>query len=292
MTNNPNTAGEYASLIFKRLFGRTGTYVMPQTSVVVRPVGMIVEDLVTLSDMEWANYAISNEPLEGRFDSDLRNELFRKAFDCGQEMAENIASKYGRRDPKEIAKAAGLTVKYPFQPQNAGRVLFAEFFLPDEIRVYQDAIDKAKWRFEEPGVTEALGEIRLENLLIAHELFHYFEEEQKNEIWTRTYRFDMKVFGFLKNSARVVTLSEIAAMGFCKRLNKLPYAPYVMDAFLVYGYNAEHASRLYQSMMTKAGRVPRVPGNTETDPESDAEKDARKLIQKQADSKPQSGENQ
>ena len=266
MTNNPDTASEYASLIVKRLFGRTGTYVMPQEPISVRPVGMIVEDLVTLSDMEWVKYAFASEPLNGRFDSELRNELFRKSFDCGQEMAEECALKYGTRDPKKIAEAVGIKVDYPLQPQNSGRVLFAEFILPSEIRVYRDAIDRAKWRFEEPGVTEALGEVKVENLLIAHELYHYLEEQQKTEVWTRTYRFDMKAFGFIKNSAKVVSLSEIAAMGFCKRLNKLPYAPYVMDAFLVYGYGAEHASRLYESMMTKAGRVPRSPEKSDTEP--------------------------
>jgi hypothetical protein len=199
----------------------------------------------------------------------LRYELFRKAFDCGHEMAEECVSKFGSRDPKVIAETVGIKVNYPFQPQSSGRILFAEFTLPNEIRIYQDAIDRAKWRFEEPGVTEALGEIKVENLLIAHELFHYFEEEQKNEIWTRTYRYEMKLMGFIKNFAKVASLSEIAAMGFCKRLNKLPYAPYVMDAFLVYGYSAEHASRLYERMMTKAGRVPRVPGITETTDEED-----------------------
>lgn len=46
---------------------------------------------------------------------------------AGREYAEKLAKQYGMRDPEKLAKQLGLNVDYPDMPQNAERVLFAEF---------------------------------------------------------------------------------------------------------------------------------------------------------------------
>lgn len=43
-------------------------------------------------------------------------------------------------------------------------------------------------------------------------------------------------------------------MAFAREITGIPYAPYVMDVFLVYGYSPEEASGLYEEMMEFAGR--------------------------------------
>lgn len=63
----------------------------------------------------------------------------------------------------------------------------------------------------------------------------------------------------------MAVLGEIAAMSFAKALTGIPYSPYVMDAFLVYGYSPEAASGLYEEMMEKTGRTPRLPEAADTD---------------------------
>ena len=104
-----------------------------------------------------------------------------------------------------------------------------------------------------------LGARDIAKLLIGHELFHYVEEQYKKEIWTRTYKIELWAPKFLHNRSTVGILGEIAAMAFTQELNRLPYSPYVMDAFLVYGYSPEAASGLYEEMMERAGRTPRLP---------------------------------
>ena len=48
-------------------------------------------------------------------------------------------------------------------------------------------------------------------------------------------------------------------MAFARELIGLSYSPYVMDVFLVYGYNPEEASGLYEEIMGYAGKVARLP---------------------------------
>ena len=249
----------YAKQISARMFGKQSAYVLQRDPVTIRPVGMIVEDLCRLGDLDWAQYAFSREPLNGKFDDAQRTGLTRKALDIGIEVADACIAQHGTKDPAAIAKALGLYVSHPYKPQDGGRVLFAEFCPPKQINIFMDALNKADDLMKEPGVRAALGDISISNILLAHELFHVEEEKQLKEIWTKTYKIQLWRAGPIRNRSKISVLSEIAAMGFSQRLNGLNYSPYVMDAFLVYGYSADTASRLYEEMMSLAGREARTP---------------------------------
>ena len=247
--------------IAKGLFGPQGTRRGPEPPhYTIRPVGMIVEDLCRIPDEDWAIYAFSREPLNGKFTDEQRRDLTRQALACGREYAEKLAAQYGMRDPEKLAKVLGVKVDFPDMPQSTERVLFAEFREPDKVHIYMDGVRKGRTLLSEPGVSHALtGQLDIAKLLIGHELFHWVEERNKKEIWTRTYKIELWAPRPLHNRSGVAVLGEIAAMGFTKALNCLPYSPYVMDAYLVYGYSPEVASGLYEEMMEKAGRTPRLP---------------------------------
>jgi len=48
-------------------------------------------------------------------------------------------------------------------------------------------------------------------------------------------------------------------MSFAREITGLSYSPYILDVFLVYGYNPEEASGLYEEMMEYAGKISRLP---------------------------------
>ena len=247
--------------IAEGLLGPQGTRRGPEPPhYTVRPVGMIVEDLCRIPEEDWAIYAFSREPLNGKFTDEQRRDLTRQALACGREYAEKLAAQYGMRDPEKLAKVLGVKVDFPDMPQSTERVLFAEFREPDKVHIYMDGVRKGRILLSEPGVPHALtGQLDIAKLLIGHELFHWVEEKYKKEIWTRTYKIELWAPRPLHNRSGVGVLGEIAAMAFTKTLNNLPYSPYVMDAFLAYGYSPEAASGLYEEMMEKAGRTPRLP---------------------------------
>lgn len=243
------------------LFGKQKPYHLEQERQTVYPVGKIVNDLCQIEDTAWANYAFSRELLNGKFTDEQRFSLTEQASACGAEYARKCIEEYGLRDPKSLAERMGLEVDSPDMPQSTDRVLFAEFRAPNKIHIYMDGLEKADALMEEPGVREALTNgLVISRLLLAHELFHFVEERHAKEIWTRTYQIELWAPKHLHNRSGVAVLSEIAAMAFAKELTRLPYSPYVMDAFLVYGYSPEAASALYEEMMKYAGRE--VSGNT------------------------------
>ena len=242
------------------LFGKQRTQYGELPHYTVRPIGMITEDLCRIPEEEWAYYAFSREPLNGKFTDAQRLELTKKAIACGRSYAEKLQKEYGVQDPVLLAERLQLHVDYPDMPQNASRVLFAEFREPKTIHIFMDGVRKGESLRTEPGVQEALGEkLDIARLLLGHELFHFVEEKYKKEIWTLSYRIRLWQLGPFRNTSTVMILGEIAAMSFAKALTGIPYSPYVMDAYLVYGYSPEAASALYEEMMEKSGRTPRLP---------------------------------
>lgn len=234
---------------FRGLSGGLHPLQAAEERIEIHPVGEIVENLCKIADAAWARYAFSREPLNGKFNDAQRLELTRKALACGSEIAVGCARQHGTSDPALLAEALGLKVDYPATPQDTDRVLFAEYREPNLIHVYMDCLDRAEKLFYEPGVAEALGDCgQLKNLLIAHELYHHLEKQRERDVWTKAYRVTLWKLGPIRNRSTISVLSEIAAMGFSKELTGIQYSPYVLDAFLVYGYSPQIASALYEEM--------------------------------------------
>lgn len=237
------------------LFGKQNNRAYERPRFVVRPIEAMLKDLAEIQPEQWYTYAFSREPLNGKFHEEQRKEWMKKSLACGREYAKKVCSQYGTRDPIKLAASMGMDISYPDFPEKTDRVLFAEYRVPNKICIYMDAVYKAKKLFDRPGVLEVLSEdLDICRLLLSHELFHSVEERYKREIFTQTEKVRLWQLGFLHNDSIVIALSEIAAMGFAQELMGIPYAPYLMDVFLVYGYSPEEASELYEEMMECAGR--------------------------------------
>lgn len=240
------------------LFGEQWSRPYERPHFQVRALGVMLEDLAGLGELEWRGYAFSREPLNGKFDDGQRLAWMGKSLACGEEYADKVCGRYGTRDPEELAAAMEMRVSYRDYPEKADRVLFAEFREPDTICVYLDAVRRAGKLQRRPEVAGVLGEgLDIARLLLAHELFHAVEERHRHEIFTKTEKVRLWSVGPLHNDSQVIALSEIAAMGFAKAVMGIGYSPYLMDVFLVYGYSPEEASGLYEEMMACAGRRPR-----------------------------------
>ncbi len=240
----------YFEPIGQRLLGKQGFSRVPkQDPVQPRPIAQMMRDLKQVDELSWGRYAFSRDPLNRRIPVERREELIRRANECGREYAKRMAQEYGTQDPKELAAKMGMNVAHPDMPKDPGRVLFAEFKEPNRIFVYMDAVHKAGETMDRPGMRKAMQDLDIERLLLAHELFHFVEEKYKKEIFTRTEKIDLPSIPMVKNRSTLMSLGELAAMEFARVLNHLPYSPYLMDVMLTYGYSQDSAIRLYEEIM-------------------------------------------
>ena len=134
-----------------------------------------------------------------------RVQLMHKSVQCGYEYADKIAEEYGTDDPVQIAKKMGMVVTYPEFPERTDRVLFAEFKPANQIRIYMDAVYKAKNLLRDRKTAEILTDkLNVSKLLLSHELFHYIEEKYKDTIFTRTEKIRRWELGPLHNDSVLI----------------------------------------------------------------------------------------
>ena len=241
--------------IARGLFGPQGTNRYQRPHFEVRALEVMLQDLVDIDPIDWYQYVFTREPLNGKFNDEQRKAYMEKAWKCGCEYAEKIKNLYGTDNPETIAKEMGMQVGYPTYPDKTDRVMFAEFREPNKINIYMDAVNKAKRFLAKPEIQLVLkGRLNVVRVLLAHELFHAVEEKYKKEIYTRCEKTRLWKVGFLHNDSQIIILGEIAAMAFAATLTDLPYSPYILDVFLVYGYSPEEASGLYEEIMDYLGR--------------------------------------
>ena len=245
-----------ADALFGKYRGTMGRRPAPEAPK-PRPVGSMMRDLLRVDEAGWGTYAFSRDPLNRKVTPEQRLELTKKANACGREYAQKMARQYGTSKPGELAKQMGMSVEYPDMPKNTARVLFAEYQAPNHIYLYMDAVHKARATMIEPGVKDVLTDrLDIGELLLAHELFHHVEEMHKKEIFTRTEKIELWAPKPLHNRSTLGCLGEIAAMEFARELTDLPYSPYLMDVFLVWGYSRDDAVRLFEEIMALAGLEP------------------------------------
>lgn len=219
-----------------------------QEEMKVPPIKEMLKDLMGISDMVWGKYAFRREPLRGKFNEEEKAVLTQKANACGKKYAQDIRAVHGNVDMYTLAEKLGLEVDYPDKPNGGGHIIFAQFVEPNKITVFKDSVDKANDLIRVQKLANLFSNVNIEEILLAHEIFHYIEENEDN-IFTRTEKIRLWKIGPMKNDSQIVCLGEIAGMAFAKEVLKLNYSPYILDSFLVYLYHPQVAYGLYQEVM-------------------------------------------
>lgn len=208
----------------------------------------MMQYLSLLTEDEWGLYAFSREALRGRFPFLERIRLSREAAECGRREAERIKEERRGLSLEAYARGLGLDIQKIPKANDGGFVIFAQFKPPGKITIFTDCLKKAKRLIEKYGKIPFADVKEIEDLLLAHELFHYVEEQRKKEVFTQVYQLPLWTLGPIHHSSQVGCLSEIAGMAFAAALCGVEYSPYLLDVFLVYGYHPQAASNLYEGI--------------------------------------------
>lgn len=209
----------------------------------------MLQDLIGLDDGVWDSYALRRDPLVGRLTREQKTEFTQNARRCAEELAEEVLRLSPGVKPESYAKKLGLTVE--FCAESDDDTLFACYTEPDHITVYQSTVDTADRIIEEQGLRDLLGGVCLADTLIAHEIYHFFEFSRPG-LYTSQKLLCLWKIGKFENRSRLVSLPEIGAMAFARRLLNLPYSPFLFDVLLLYSTNKRMARELYESILQHA----------------------------------------
>lgn len=204
----------------------------------------MVSRLICIKDEAWDSYAMGREPLLRRINKGKCLELAAIAHSTGKELARKLKSQYGIMYPSEIARRLGIKMNRIELADEGCYNIFSCYEKPAMIDIYMKTIKAAEGALSEFNGMEMLQNVSIEELLIAHELFHYYENTQE-DFPTKKKLVVLWELGKFKYKACPVSIGEIAAMAFARELLELSYSPYVFDIILVYPQNRKMAMDLY-----------------------------------------------
>lgn len=213
----------------------------------IPPLDCLVKDLMKIDDVFWGNYVFSRDILNEKFSDDDRRRWIFESLNCGRKYAQMVAEKAQSSDPATISSLLGAKIYYIKEDQGRDHALFANFTTPNEIHIVSNVLKSIEPINIDGNII--IDSSSVEKVLIAHELFHYIEETNKKEIFTRNEKVELWSIGSFKNTSTIRSLGEIAAMSFSKELNGIGYSPFILDVIIVYGFNKNLAYKIYTQVM-------------------------------------------
>lgn len=149
-------------------------------------------------------------------------EIIDSAISLGRDYAEQIAEEFGNQKPRELLKHFGVQVKdeEAKQDANASFVKFAEYYAKSGIILLnRQAIKK---------IDSKLRSELAEDIVLGHELFHYFEANRWGFTSERYIR-SVKLFGVVPVKRKILSAAEIAANSFTKKYLNLDFNPKMIE---------------------------------------------------------------
>lgn len=205
--------------------------------------------LTNISDQEWGQYAFSRDPLNRKVANHVKQELIEKAIECGTQQAVHLSQKYPGQSVKEIANRMNAKISFKDSYGTENYIMFACYNSPNSITLFKDNINHVNKLIQDQLLGPMLDHVDVEELLIAHELFHFIEEYDA-DIFTKNTKITLWKLGKFQYKSRLTALSEIAAMQFAKDLLGLDFNPFVFDVLMLFPHNEGKANQLFNEITT------------------------------------------
>ncbi len=211
-----------------------------------------MKNLIPSLSEDLAYYHIQQDPISGKIAEDFRPELIARSIEVGQTEARKMRSEFPEASPLGIIRQKGLILERKGENNAMQYITMAYFEEPNRIVIYGDNVKKVAELLETNGLDQITNR-QLEDIVLAHELFHVVEGE-KPDLYTNTVKVDLFSLGPWIRKSHFICPGEIAGMAFAKELLGLPYDPTILNYPFMYAWNETEAEAIYQSMIKFKGR--------------------------------------
>lgn len=195
---------------------------------------------LSLPDESWMNYLLKQDMYHHRYDRNQCDMIVRAGEAKGREKAEAVLKAgYSGDNLKELAESLGVKVQLVLEEQFAAvkGIHFAQY-CDKEILISKDMVKAIAERLKMCDIN--LDEQKVFNILLSHELYHYYEEEEP-ELENGGLKLNVKILPFLKRKISPSSAGEIAAFLFARTLMKLSFHPCLLEIAGLWKKNPELA---------------------------------------------------
>lgn len=191
------------------------------------------------SDWKMNQFLLAQDNLYRKIPTEQQERLIKQAIQCGREAAAAFSQ------PLLVyVEAQQIKVELFRESTKANQFNFvlAEFQLPQQVRLNQFFIEQGESLIKQyPELSFFTETASFQEILLAHELFHYIEHQQSLFTMQRQLQYQTGPF---KRHARIYALSEIAASAFVQTLLSLSFHPLWLNPLLLYPVDPTFSQKL------------------------------------------------
>ena len=208
----------------------------------------MIKKLLEVPENVWDIYALRGEPLKNKIPEEELPVYLELAHRTGKELAARVRAEYPGQSPEQICEALKLRLNRIEEKDGGPYTMFACYTEPDRIDLYMGSIESLEKLLKEEKQAALPGEVPVQDILLAHELFHYYECHEP-EFPTRRKLITLWKIGKFRYKSPLTVLSEIAAMEFAKDLLGLSWHPYLLDILLLYASDQPGGRKLHGCLL-------------------------------------------
>lgn len=207
-----------------------------------------MEVLLGLPRYFWNAYALQNDPYSRRLSHAQRNRFAQGARQEAAGIARCKKEIYHKMTVSEILAFHGISV-WEMPPAEWGqKVPFAIFEEPSLICIDRRNAECCQHLLEQSALAYILKGHSVEELLLAHELYHWFASKGETPFTRKNHVLLWKI-GPFESRSQIPALEEVGAMTFAQEFLDLGFDPFILDLPLTYCHSTELAQRLYDRIL-------------------------------------------
>ncbi len=205
-----------------------------------------LEKLINIDDFTYGEYTFLFENLCDKISKEKKEEYIKKSIECGN----SNANKYLNSSIYDLLKANNIEV---YEEINEGeyRNLFGLFHYPNKITIFTTNIYRVFKKLNQNGIE--ITEEKIKEVVLAHEFFHYLENKDSKNFYTKCEKITTFKLFKLELKSRINALSEIAAMNFAKTFTNLGFSTYVFDYYLLETIDKDKSKSMFDTLCDLGG---------------------------------------
>ncbi len=204
------------------------------------------QELMAIEDGVYYLYATYEDPISGKISDDIRTEIIEKSAQIGYDLADDIMRKSPNKSVMERIEENNIELVLDDSESSMKFVYFGTYETDGPITLYQGNLAKSEQLLEDIEIDwltiEQVGDI-----ILAHELFHYYEDVYP-EMYTNTKEIELWKLGPYTHKSKLICPSEIAAMAFAKKLLNLDFNSSAINYLLYSSIDGKAGEAFYKNM--------------------------------------------
>ena len=252
-----NRPGSQASWLYRYFFPRRFGREEKQPPPVPREeLQAIFAQLMEWDAETWGHYYLSKDPLKFRVSQSEAREIIQSSLACAKDVHSYVMSIYGIRPAEALCQT--LQIQLVREEGTQGNHAYLATFQekPPKVRLFTRTADSAVWLVREAGLGEILGvelsdlaeggdklKREIHELMIAHELFHYFETCTP-DIYTRRKLVTLPSLGSRERRSTLGAAGEIAATAFSQLYTGSRLSPGLVEMLVLCMNDLDYVRRI------------------------------------------------